>query len=84
MENRNPIGLRREQVQALGVLIKQPDVFSALESVFADMRATALRDYDAAKDALVFAEGARSTAQITYGKVLALNDILDLFARQKV
>jgi hypothetical protein len=49
VENRNPIGLRREQVQALGVLIKQPDVFSALESVFADMRATALRDYDAVR-----------------------------------
>jgi hypothetical protein len=48
------------------------------------MRATALHDYDAAKEALVFAEGARGVAQIAHGKLLVLNDILDLFARQKV
>lgn len=84
MAGRNSIGLRREQVAALGVLIKQPEIFVALESIFCDMRATALHDYDAAKEALVFAEGARGVAQIAHGKLLVLNDILDLFARQKV
>ncbi|MGF6599795.1 hypothetical protein P3T23_004529 [Paraburkholderia sp. GAS448] len=76
--------LTHEQVQALGALTRQPELFTALESIFVDLHHAVGQDYDAAKNALVFAEGARGTAQIAHGKLLVLADILDLFNRQKV
>jgi hypothetical protein len=77
-------GLTRVQVQALGTLVKQPELFIALESIFVDMESREREVYEKAKESLVGSPDARSFAVAARARVLLAQDILDLFNRQKV
>jgi hypothetical protein len=75
-------GLSREQVAALHVLVKQPELFEVLGGIFSDMHRSAVQDFENAKTALVFSEAARPAALMAHGRVDALAEILDMLRRQ--
>ncbi|RQH06631.1 hypothetical protein [Paraburkholderia dinghuensis] len=76
--------LTQVQVQALGRLVKQPELFEALEGILADLLADATLQCETAKGALLFTESARAGALVAHGRVLALADLADLLNRQKI